>query len=96
MNQNCPEGKKDTLGYLFELAKFNVQSLKFRKEALDLVIKEYTNKSLSPEEYLNLGQCYFLIEDAQAFANLLFELLKINDNDDVVIILYYFHNFILT
>ena len=83
MNQNIPEIKKETLGYLFELAKFNVQSLKFRKEVLDLVIKEYSNKTLSPEEYLNLGQCFFLIEDAQALANLLFELLKIKDNDDV-------------
>jgi len=60
-----------------------VQSVKFRKEVLDLTIKEYKEKSLLPEDYLILTQCFFLIEDAQALANLFFELLKIKDDDDV-------------
>jgi len=50
---------------------------------LDLTIKEYKEKSLLPEDYLILTQCFFLIEDAQALANLFFELLKIKDDDDV-------------
>lgn len=71
-----PEELADVLNYLFELAKFSVQSFKLRKEVIDLLIAGYKSKKLLPHEYSILCQCYFLIEEPQEIANLIFDMVK--------------------
>lgn len=65
----------EILGYLFELAKTVVHNVNFRGELLRLIIESYKNKELFAKEYSVLSQCYFLCEDSQSLATLLYSML---------------------
>lgn len=75
----------DILLYLFELTKKVITSVNFKREVLNLLIENYKNKELLPQEYIILSQCYFLGEDSKSIANLLFTM--INSNDEHLVLL---------
>jgi hypothetical protein len=65
----------EILNYLFNIAKTVVHNVNFRGELFRLIIENYKNKELFAKEYSILSQCYFLCEDAQSLANLLYSML---------------------
>lgn len=80
----------EILGYLFELAKTVVHNINFRGELLRLIIESYKNKELFAKEYSILSQCYFLCEDSQSLATLLYSMLGEEVFKNFILIFIYF------
>lgn len=73
------EHSSDILAFLTKLAANVVTSRKFRVEIFKIIVEAYQRRPKQFDDYINLAQSYFMLDDAESLAILLTELLKTNE-----------------
>ena len=72
------------LNYLFKAVTTTVSSKKFRNENLQQLAEFYDKKTVEYNEYIDICQCYFLLNQSLKVADILKSL--INQNSEVPLI----------
>ena len=50
-----------------------------------MIVNTYKRKEINYNEYANLSQCYFFLDQHEPVANLLFSLIKSNKQDSILL-----------
>lgn len=73
------EYSSDLLGYLTKTALTFIKNKNFRGEVLKLVVQGYNKREKNFEDYANICQAHFLLNDHDAIARVLFDLIRSED-----------------
>ena len=70
----------ENLGYLTRLAQTSVTNRKFRMLLFQTIIKAYQSGEKSLNDYLNIVNCLFLLDESKPVAKILNDLIKSNES----------------
>lgn len=69
------------LGYLTKTILNSIKSRNFRIEALKIVVKAFGQRQKNNSDYINLAQALFLLGEHKTCADLLFEMIRYEDDE---------------
>jgi 26S proteasome regulatory subunit N2 len=78
---SASNNNSDVLGYLTKLAQNTVVNRKFRFEVFRAIVRAYQSGTKNFNDYLNICNCLFLLDDSKSVAAILFELIRTEDED---------------
>jgi len=70
----------EILDYLTKTVLAYTVNRNFRREVLSIVVKAYGNRDKNNNDYINLAQALFLLNESKECADLLFELIRYGDS----------------